>query len=105
MILQGNDGGYDIEGLQANLKALDLTLDNSGGALRFLLAVRNVRRHCLLQVVDIVDEDSVHLVHFRVDVARHRNVNEEHGAVLAAAHEKLAMLASKDRVRSSGRGN
>ena len=56
----------------------------------------------LLQVVDVVDEDAFELVHRRVHVAGHGNVDEEHGPVAAAMQEGLAVLAAEDGVRRAG---
>ena len=99
MILQRNDRGNHIKSLQARLKAFNLAFDNVRGALRLFFAIRDVRSHGLLQIVDVVDEDAVHLVHLRIDIARHRNIDEEHGTILAAAHEQFAVLAAEDSVR------
>ena len=64
------------------LEALDFDFDDGFGALRFFLAIGNVRGDHLLQIVDVVDEDAVQLVHLRIDVARHGDIDEEHGTVL-----------------------
>ena len=65
-------------------------------------AVGDVRDDYLLQVVDVVDEDAVQLVHLRIDIARHRDIDEEHGTVTAAAQETLAVLLAEDGVRRAG---
>src|SRR5580700_8873792 len=105
MVLQRNDSRDDVEGLQASLKTYDFALDNVGGALGLLFAIRHVRGDGLLQIVDVVDENSVHLVHLRINVARYRDIDEEHGTVLAPAHKELAVLTAEDGVRSASRGN
>ena len=74
----------------------------SFGAIGFHAAVGHMRSDNLLQVVDIVDEDAVQLVHLRIDVARNRDIDEEHRPVAAAAQELLAMLFAEDGVRRAG---
>ena len=92
MLLQADDGGNDLGGLGALLEAAHLLFHHQLGAHRFLAAVADVRGHDLLQIVDVVDEDSVEIVEAGIDVARHRNVNEEHGAVLARVEKLFAVL-------------
>ena len=58
-----------------------------------------------LQVIDVVDKDALQLVHGRVDVARHRDIDEKHRLVAALVHERLAVLAAEDGVRRAGRSN
>ena len=105
VVLQRDNRGHDIEGLDARLKALDLAVDNSFRAVRFFLAVGHVRGDSLLQVVNVVDEDAVELVHLRIDIARDSNVDEEHGAVLTAAKEQLAVLRAEDSMRRARRSD
>ncbi len=56
----------------------------------------------LLQIVDVVNEDAVQLVHLRIDVAWDRNVDEEHGAIAAAGQELLTMFLAEDGMRRAG---
>ena len=65
VVLQRNDGGHDVQRLQARLEALHLGHDDGLGALGFLPAIGDVRRNRLLQIVDVVNEDAVQLVHRR----------------------------------------
>ena len=102
VLLQRNNGRHDIEGLQARLELVHLQLHDGFGAIGFGLAIGDVRRHHLLQVVDVVNEDAVQLVHLRIDVARDRDIDEEHGTVLAAAQELFAVLLAEDGVRRAG---
>ena len=78
---------------------IDFAFDDVFGALGLFLAIGDVRGHGLLQIVDVVDENAVDLVHLRIDVARHRDIDEEHGTVLAAAHEHFAVFAPENSVR------
>src|SRR5581483_5026054 len=57
----------------------------------------------LLQIVNIVDEDAVELIHLRINVARNGDIDEEHGPVAAAMQKSLAMLAAEDGVRRACR--
>src|SRR6185437_1989169 len=74
-------------------------------ALRLSSAIAYVGLDDLLQIIDVVSKDAVHMSHFRIYVARNGNIDEEHGAVLATMHEQLAVLPPEDRMRSPGRGN
>ncbi len=102
MLLQRHDRGHDIERLQPRQELVDLELDDGFGAIGLDAAVGDVRRDNLLQVVDVVHEDAVELVHLRIDIARHSNVDEEHRTVAAAAQKLLAMLFAEDGVRRAG---
>src|SRR6185437_11211646 len=86
-------------------EADDFLLDQCLSPLRFSSTVAYVGFDNLLQIIDVVRENTVHLSHFRIDVARNGDINEEHGPILAAMHEELAMFSTEDRVRSAGRGN
>ena len=77
-------------------EALDLFVDDLFRAFRLALPVGDVRADHLLQVVDVVDEDAVQLVHLGIHVARHGNIDEEHRPVAAAGQELLAVLAAED---------
>src|SRR6266702_462421 len=64
-----------------------------------------MRLNDLLQVIDVVNEDSVQVIQPWVDVARNRNVDEEHWAILAGLQKLLAMLLAKDGMRRARRAN
>src|SRR5580698_5130933 len=87
------------------MKALHFGVDDAVGEFSFLLAVGDMRGDGLLEVVDVVNEDAIQLVHFRVNVAGHGDVDKKHGAVLAAAQKQFAMFAAKNGVRRTGRGD
>src|SRR5579864_4257747 len=63
MVLQRNNRGYDVERLDARVEALHLRSHDGLGALGFLATVGDVAGNSLLQVVNVVDEDPVKLVH------------------------------------------
>ena len=77
MILQRYDGGHHVERLDAGLESFDFQGDDGFGALSFLTPVGDVAGDRLLQVVDIVDENTIQLVHRRVYIAWHRDIDEE----------------------------
>jgi hypothetical protein len=105
MVLQADDGRNHVERLQAGVEFIDLAIDDRLRFFGFLLAIGNVRTDRLLQIVDVIDEDAVDLVHLRIDVAGHGDIDEEHGLVLAQRHELFAVLGLEDEVRRAGRGN
>src|SRR5579862_7639506 len=87
VILQADDGRNNIERLKASVKLSDLVVDDELGPIGFLLAVSDVRADGLLEIVDIVDKDTVELVHLGIDVAGNGNIDEEHRPVAAAGEE------------------
>jgi hypothetical protein len=82
VILQRDNGGHHVQRLQPLLEALDFAADNGFGPVRLFLPIRNMRRDCLLQIVDVVNKNSVELVHPRIDISRNRNVDKKHRPVL-----------------------
>src|SRR5207253_4708919 len=102
MVLQGNNCRYDIERQHPCLKALYFDIDDNFRTLRFFPPVGDVRRNRLLQIVDVINENTVQLIHFWIDVAWHRDIDEEHWAVLAPAQKQFSMLAPEDGVRRAG---
>ena len=104
MVLQRHDGGHYVEGLQAGMEALDFEVDDGFRPLGFFSAIGYVGGDRLLQVIDVVDEDAVELVHLRIDVARHGDIDEEHGPVFAAAGNVLRVHGGNG-VRGAGRSD
>ncbi len=103
-LLQSDDGGDGVARLQALLVEFDLAGDDGLGGGGLSAAVGEVGGGDLLQVVDVVDEASLDLVHEGIDVARYGDIDEEHGTVAAALHEALAMCAVEDGFRGAGGG-
>src|SRR5579864_4207757 len=91
-----------MQSLQPHLETLDLGFNNDLRELGFLLAPLHVGSDRILQIVNVIHEDSVKLVHLRINVSRHRNINEEHWAVPAPRKKHFAMLATEDGNRSAG---
>src|SRR5947209_6374447 len=90
-ILQCDDRGHCIEAQHAAVKARDLLLDQHLSPLRFSSAIAYVGFYHLLEVIDVVDENSVYVAHLWSHVPRHSDVDEEHRPILASVHEQLAM--------------
>ncbi len=101
MVVERDNRWDNVECLQADLKLLDFPVDDGFGSFGFLLAICNVVGHRLLQVVDVIDENAVELIHFGVNVAGYSDVDEEHGPVLAPRQKLFAVLAFEDEVRRS----
>src|SRR5438270_3675095 len=87
------------------MEARNLVIDNGFCTLGFFAAIGYVRGNRVLEVVNIVDENSVQLVHLGINIARNRDIDEKHGTVLTAAEEHFTVLAAKDGVRRTGRGD
>ena len=103
--LQGDDGGDGVARLQALKVELDLAADDLFGGGGLSAAVGEVGCGDLLEVVDVVDEAALDLVHARIDVAGDGDVDEEHGAVAAALQELLAVGAGEDGLLGAGGGD
>src|SRR5438270_5534206 len=101
-LLQGDDRRHCIEALHAMSEARDFLLDQHLSVLRFSPAIAYVGFHDLLEIIDVVNEDSVYVAHFWSHVSRYSDVDEEHRPILAPVHEQLAMLAPEDGVWRAG---
>src|SRR4051812_34856647 len=55
-----------------------------------------------LQVVDVVEVDILEEIHFRLDVAGHRDVDQKQRPVFSELHQWLELLAIEDVMRRSG---
>ena len=51
-----------------------------------------------LKVVNVVNENPLNIVDLRLHVARHRNVDEKHGALLALVNIRERMSSPKNRL-------
>ena len=101
-LLQGDDCGRDVDGAQALMETLDFSGNKRFGVDCLSAALIHVRGGHLLQVVDVVDEDAIELVHQRIDVARDCDIDEKHGPIAALVKKSLAVLGTKDGVRRAG---
>ena len=75
------------------------------GVVGLLHALAQVGVDHFLQVVDVVQEDVVHLVDGRLDVARHGDIDQEHGLVAAGGDDALHVVFAQDVMRRAGRGD
>src|SRR5437667_4226178 len=83
----------------------DLALDQALGGRGLLLPLAQVGLGHRAQVVEVVEEDAFQLAGRRVDVARHRDVDEEQRPEVAAAPGRpdvLDVLAADDDAGSAG---
>ena len=71
----------------------------------FLHALAQVGVDDLLQVVDVVQEDVVEVVDRGLDIARHRDIDEEHRLITAGRDDTLHLLLPQDVVRRARRGD
>ena len=62
MVLQADDGGNNVESLQASVEFRDLAIDDRLRLFGFLLAIGDVRTDRLLQIVDVIDKNAIDLV-------------------------------------------
>ncbi len=105
VLLEGEDGGDVVAGLEALLVFVYFPADDRLGGLGFAAAVGEVGGGDLLEVVDVVDEAAFDLVHAGIDVAGDGDIDEEHGTVAAALQELLAVGSAEDLLGSSGAGD
>ena len=61
--------------------------------------------HDRLQVVDVVEEDLVEIADRRLDVARHRDVDDEERPAAPRPHRLLDVRAGEDRLGRAGGGD
>src|SRR5438270_13274501 len=105
MLLERNDGGDYIQGIEALVEMFDFLLDDVLSTGSFLLSIGSVRDNHGLQVINVIDEDAVELGHRGIDVAGYGDIDEEHWLVFALLQEHLAVLTAEDVVRCAGGGN
>ena len=105
VLLEGEDGGDGVAGLEALLILGYLFGDDVFGGLRFPAAVGEVGLGDLLEIVDVVDEAAFYLVHAGDDVAGNGDVDEEHRAVAAALEKVLAVGAVEEFLGGTGAGD
>src|SRR5579884_2393515 len=94
-----------MQGLHACLKAFNLYIDDCFRAARFNLPLGGMRADRVLQVVNVVNEDAIQLVHGGIDIARNSDVDEKHRAISPAGQKTLSVLAAENRNRSARGGD
>ena len=75
------------------------------GVVRLFHALAQVGVDHFLQVVDIVEEDVVQVVDRGLDIARHRDIDQEHRLVAAGGDDALHLFLVQDVVRRAGAGD
>ena len=104
-LLQLHNLRRHIQRVQPALILGHLGQDHRFGHLCLFAALFQVRSGNRLQVINVVEKDAVQLVDFRIDVARHRDVDKEHGPPTPLLQKVLRVLAAKDRPRRAGGGD
>jgi hypothetical protein len=56
----------------------------------------------IIQVVDVEQEHAFHLSHRRINISRHSDVHQAHGAILPLLSDAFRFLATKHGVRARG---
>ncbi len=105
LLLQRQDRRHRVERLEPLLIARHLRQHNLLRRFGFPRALRPVALRHLLQIVNVVDEAAIHLVHARVHIARHRDIDEKHGPPTPPLNEVRSMRAPKQLLRRARRGN
>src|SRR6185437_10318963 len=103
LLLQADDSGRNLTGLQPQQHALNFLGDDNLGLAGDLFPAAQVARHHLLKVVNVVEINVIDAVYGRLDIAGHGDIDQEHGTV-AASFDNLAHLLFGQDVFGSGRG-
>ena len=103
VLAQGRDRRQGIELAQPACEAPDLLLDDLVRARRLLGARGEVAGDDRLEVVDVVQRHPFELAAGGVDVARHRDVDQQQRPLPALGHHQLELLSAHDRVGRGGR--
>src|ERR1041384_6654234 len=105
LLLQADDGWGDFLHVQACDHLVNFSGNNTFGTLGFLVPLFQVRVDDTLEVVDVVEEYILQVIHGGIDVAGNGDIDQEHGPVLARADDPLHILFIEDVVGGSGRGD
>ena len=92
LFLQADDGGRNFARLQAQHHALHFFANDVFGLHGDFDAAFDVGFDHTVQIVDVVQEHVVEVIHLRFDIARHRDVDQEHRPVLAPSDDRLASV-------------
>ena len=104
-ILEHHDRRRGFPRLQPKHQPFHLFGDDLLGLLRFLQSPIAVRLNYFLQIVNVVQEDIVDLIHRRLDIAGNCNVDQEHWTVAAYVDRTLHVLAGNDVLGRTAGGN
>src|SRR6185437_4116782 len=69
LVLQGDDGGGNVDGAAALMESIDFSVDERFRVACLRLTFGDVGGGNGLQIVDVVDEDAFDFIHGRIDVA------------------------------------
>ena len=95
-------GAQRVEPVQ---KELEFVGDNRLHAADFALALLAVGGDDLFEVVDIEEKDIVDSARLRVDVARHRYIDQEQRASAPLAHGGAQLVGAAAGIGGGGRGD
>ena len=85
LLLQTDDGGNHFARLQPRHHPFHFFADDGFGLLGRLSAPFQIGRDYFLQIVNVVEKNVVQLVDAGLDVARHRDIDQEHRPILRAS--------------------
>ena len=105
LLLQADDGRRDLLHLEPRHHALHFLRHDRLGVLRLLHALAQVGVDHFLQIVDVVQEDVVEIVDGGLDIARHRDIDQEHRLVAARGDDALHLVLVQDVMRRAARGD
>ena len=105
LLLEAHDGWRDLGHFEPRHHPLHFFHHHVLGVIGFLGALAEVGVDDFLQVVDVVQEDVVELVHGRLDIARHSDIDEEDRLVAARGDDALHLVLVEDVVRRAGAGD
>ena len=105
VLAQRADGRQRLQLAQPAGEAADLLLDDLLRPRNLARAGVEVARDHLLEVVDVVQRHPLQLAAARVDVARHRDVDQQQRPPLALGEHLRELVAADDRVRRGGGGD
>ena len=102
---QLDDGRCNLARLKLQAKGLHFLIDDLLGPHCFLEPFFEVRINNLLQIIDVVHERIVDLIHCRIDISGHGDIDEKYRLVLPPMNDLLRQILSDDEVRCACRGN
>src|SRR5260370_15406 len=104
VFLQRENRRHHFQRLHPRRKTVHLELDNLFRTLGLLLSLRRVLPGDRLEIVDVVDKQTVQLVNLRRHVARDGNVDEESRTVAAPVAQYFTVVGAEQRFGSARRG-
>src|SRR5436309_8699899 len=100
---QGGDLGDDVPRGLPLAEASGLLRDDRLRARCLATPRVETLRHNRLEVVDVVEIAPLQLVDLRIEVARHRDVDQEQRSTLSGREHPLYLRAGDDEARGAGR--